>query len=141
MSPQVRRVYLDANMLIYMIDGTVEHMARATAIVASFQADSDMFSSEITLGECLRGALRQSNRGSASNYLSVLENEDFITLEPVSLSIIRRAAHLGAELNMKLIDAIHVATAETLRCSVFLTNDRGIRAPAGIEFRYLTDGP
>ena len=39
---------------------------------------------------------------------------------------------------MKLVDAIHVATAEAMGCSVFLTNDRGIRAPAGIELRYLS---
>jgi predicted nucleic acid-binding protein len=136
-----RRIYLDANILIYMIDGTAEYMVQATQLVASFQDGSDMCSSEITVGECLRGALRLSNSSSASNYLGALENEEFITLEPVTLPIIKRAAQLGAELNMKLLDAIHVATAESLGCSVFLTNDRGIRAPAGIELRYLTAEP
>jgi predicted nucleic acid-binding protein len=67
-----------------------------------------------------------------------LSNPEFISLEPVSLALIKRAAVLGAELNIKLIDAIHVATAEALGCEVFLTNDRGILAPAGIELRYLS---
>ena len=35
------------------------------------------------------------------------------------------------------VDAINVATAEMLGCTVFLTNDRGIRAPAGIAIEAL----
>ncbi|WP_274534852.1 hypothetical protein [Rhizobium sp. LCM 4573] len=45
---------------------------------------------------------------------------------------------MGAELNMKLLDALHVATAEALNCGVFLTNDRGIRVPEGIEIHHLS---
>lgn len=71
-------------------------------------------------------------------YLDMFSDADFISLAPVTIEIIKRAAFLGADLNMKLLDAIHVATAESLDCSIFLTNDRGIRAPAGIQLRYLT---
>ncbi len=98
-----------------------------------------LFSSEITLGECLRRVPRDAPDVSAV-FLAILSNADFISLEPVSLALIKRAAALGAELNIKLIDAIHVATAEALQCDVFLTNDRGISAPAGIELRYLSTG-
>ena len=53
--------------------------------------------------------------------------------------LVRRAAELGADFKMKLVDALHVATAEALGCEVLLTNDRGIRAPAGIELRHLSE--
>ncbi|CDZ66758.1 hypothetical protein [Neorhizobium galegae] len=43
-------------------------------------------------------------------FLAILSNAGFISLKPVSLALIKRAA----ELNIKLIDAIHVATAEAL---------------------------
>jgi predicted nucleic acid-binding protein len=133
MSQVARRVYLDTNMLIYLIDGAPGYMMKAKEAIASFKGKADLFTSEMTWGECLRGALRHGNSGSAAIYVSALENENFITLKPVSLALIKRAAELGAELNMKLIDAIHAATVEALQCDVFLTNDRGIRAPAGIE--------
>ncbi len=67
----------------------------------------------------------------------LLQNPDFMSLAPVTLAIIERAAQLGAEMNMRLIDALHMATAEALACTVFMTNDRGIRAPAGISLQHL----
>ena len=48
-----------------------------------------------------------------------------------------RVLEIGAELRLKLVDAIHVATAEALGCRTFLTNDRGIRAPVGIALETL----
>jgi len=57
----------------------------------------------------------------------------------VTRPLVRRAAELGADFKMKLVDALHVATAEALGCEVLLTNDRGIRAPAGIELRHLSE--
>lgn len=131
------RVYIDANIFIYLVDGSPEYKSSAAQDIDAFRGQAIFFSSQMTLGECLRGALRRHNSRSAADYSSLLE-AGFITLEPVSLALIKRAASLGADLNMKLIDAIHVATAEALGCDVFLTNDRGIRAPAGIELRYLS---
>ena len=137
------RVYVDSNVLIYYVDGSPRFKSPAENILKAFvQRGRKLLSSEITVGECLRGVPRDA-RDVSDVFLSILGNENFITLEPVTLPLIKRAAALGAELNMKLIDmkfidAIHVATAEASQCSVFLTNDRGIRAPAGIELRYLS---
>ncbi|MDR6757460.1 putative nucleic acid-binding protein [Mycoplana sp. BE70] len=51
--------------------------------------------------------------------------------------VIVQAAEIAAELKLKLPDAIHVATAIVAGCDAFLSNDRGIRAPAGIEIQHL----
>lgn len=131
-------VYVDSNVLIYYVDGSPGFKSLAeNAVMAFIRSERRLFSSEITVGECLRGVPRDAPDVSAV-FLTILSNADFISLEPVSLALIKRAAALGAELNMKLVDAIHVATAEALQCEVFLTNDRSIRAPAGIELRYLS---
>ena len=82
--------------------------------------------------------MRAGDQETTAAFLTILEDKAFICLVDLTRSIIKRAALLGSELNMKLIDAIHVATAEALQCNVFLTNDRGIRAPAGIGLRYLS---
>ena len=105
----------------------------------SVEPETELVSSELTLGECLQGALRRGNHDSADVYRRLLFDREFITLAPVTLPLIERAAELGASLTMKLIDSLHVATAESCGCHLFMTNDRGIRAPAGLALRYLSD--
>ncbi|MGN7294335.1 type II toxin-antitoxin system VapC family toxin [Rhizobium sp. SAFR-030] len=133
-----RRTYLDSNIIIYLVDGEPVRQTGTARLIRSLKLDTDFVTSEMTVGECLRGAFRRSNRGSAQSYRDLLLNPEFVALVPVDLALIQRATELGAELNMKLIDAIHVATAEALSCDVFLTNDRGIRAPAAVALRYLS---
>lgn len=134
-----RRVYLDANILIYLLEGN--HMRRAevrTILAAHLNEKDELYSSEFVIGECLRGAWRHGPF-LVDAYRQMLSNREFITLAPVTLPLIERAAELGASLTMKLIDSLHVATAEACGCHLFMTNDRGIRAPAGLALRYLSD--
>ena len=97
-----------------------------------------LVTSELTVGECLAGALRQDRR-LAQTYLDLFDRTELLEVADVTRPLVRRAAELGAALRMKLLDALHVATAEALRCEVLLTNDRGIRAPAGIALRHLSE--
>lgn len=46
-------------------------------------------------------------------------------LIPVTLSLLRGAANLRANTNLKTPDAIHAATAINAGCTLFLTNDNG----------------
>ena len=131
------RFYIDSNLLIYYVEGAADLKSKTVALFADCLGDGGvLFASEIAAGECLIGALR-SNGSLASAYRHLLYDSPILSLAPLTLRIVDRAAVIGAELNLKLIDAIHVATAEALSCSVFLTNDRGIRAPAGIEIRHI----
>jgi predicted nucleic acid-binding protein len=139
MSKMRRRIYLDTNILIYAVDGDLLYRAKVQDMLNELEPDTELISSELTLGECLRGALRRGNQDSAEGYRHLLLDRDFITLAPVTLPIIERAAQLGAEMNMRLIDALHMATAEALACTVFMTNDRGIRAPAGVSLQHLEE--
>jgi predicted nucleic acid-binding protein len=134
-----RRVYLDANILIYLLEGSQARRAEVRKMLAAHLGEEHAFhSSELVVGECLRGAWRQGP-ALVDAYRRMLSNREFITLAPVTLSLIERAAELGAELNMKLIDSLHVATAEFCGCHLFMTNDRGIRAPAGLLLQYLSE--
>ena len=48
------------------------------------------------------------------------------------------AAEIAATASMKLIDALHVATAISSGCKFFLTNDRGIRSSEQLEVIVLS---
>ncbi|KKX25367.1 type II toxin-antitoxin system VapC family toxin [Rhizobium sp. LC145] len=131
------KVYVDSNILIYYVDGTTDLKAAAQRSLKSHvDKGRRLFSSELTLGECLRGAWR--DKDVAATFLTILEDDAFISLTGLNRAIIGRAAEIGAELNMKLVDALHVATAEALNCGVFLANDRGIRVPDRIEIYHLS---
>jgi predicted nucleic acid-binding protein len=132
------RAYVDSNILIYAIEGEAPLKAlAASALEQLIREGRSLVTSELTVGECLAGALRH-DRKLAEAYLDLFERANLLETADVTRPLVRRAAELGARFNMKLLDALHVATAEANGCEVFLTNDRGIRAPAGIELRGLT---
>jgi predicted nucleic acid-binding protein len=58
---------------------------------------------------------------------------------PVSRDILVAAARLRAETNMKLPDAIHIATAQITGCSYLLTNDSHLRAIPGLTILSLAE--
>lgn len=56
----------------------------------------------------------------------------WLSVVPVDRAILVRAARPSPDLGLKLPDAIHVASAAAAGCDVLLSNDRRIKAPAGI---------
>jgi predicted nucleic acid-binding protein len=135
------RIYLDSNIIIYRVEGEPALRASVRHLLRTFTREgARFFTSGMAVGECLIGAYKKSPSNEGA-FHSAFTNPDFVSVVDVTHPIIERAAVLGAQLNMKLVDSIHVATAEALECSVFLTNDRGIRALAGIELQYLSAKP
>lgn len=127
------RIYVDANIFIYYIDGAPSLKAAAhQTILGHLSAGAMLVTSEVTIGECLRG-LRHDDENLIEAFTSVLENPAYLSLVPVTRTVIKRAATLGSLFNLNLVDAIHVATAEASGCDGFLTNDRRIRTPAAIS--------
>jgi predicted nucleic acid-binding protein len=62
-----------------------------------------------------------------------------ITLFPIRDSILRLAAQLRTTSNLKIPDAIHAATALNIGCTLFLTNDAGLRTVPGLSVVVLKD--
>jgi predicted nucleic acid-binding protein len=57
----------------------------------------------------------------------------------ITQTILRDAAHLRATTNIKTPDAIHAATALNVGCTLFLTNDTGLRNVSGLTVVVLED--
>ncbi len=130
------RAYIDSNIIIYMVEGEAGLKALAvSALDRCLREGYLLVTSEMTVGECLTGALRRDH-GAVDAYRDLFDRGALLDVVDVTRAIVRRAAELAAEFNLKLLDALHVATAEAWGCEVFLTNDRGIRAPAGVELRH-----
>jgi predicted nucleic acid-binding protein len=122
-------LYLDSNILIYLVEG---HAHLSELVLAAFHEVETqgvaLYTSEITLTECLNGAYRAGLEGLAQTYLDLLGTDDFITLLQVNSDVCVEAARLGAEHRLKTIDAIHLASATLAGCQALLSNDSAFRS-------------
>ncbi len=139
LSSDHRRVALDANVLIYLLEGSEEFRARAGAVVDALD-DGVLAASMATVGqvEILAGPARI---GDASIFERTADEIRSIglTLVPLTMAVAEDAAWLRGQRGLDLADAIHVASALAGGATAFITNDRRIRAQAGIEVFYLDD--
>ena len=133
-------VYLDANIIIYIVEGYATHRAILRDLVKAL--DDRAFramTSELTLAEVLVGAFRAPDRRYEAVYSNVLSGREPIEVIPVGRDILIGAARLRAESRMRLPDAIHVATARTHQCDLLLTNDHRLQAAAGVTVVTLAE--
>ena len=91
------------------------------------RGDLEVISSELTLIETLVGPLKRGDAALAADYETVLASPG-IRLLPITASILRAGARLRAHVaQLRTPDALHAATAESLACSLLITNDRAFR--------------
>jgi predicted nucleic acid-binding protein len=125
------RVYLDANVVIYAVEGFADVAAQTQALLLALDASEIVaVTSELTLAEVLVKPLRDQNQAGVAAYQAFLTPTPVLQLVPVSRDVLEEAARLRATTNLRLPDAIHLATARLAGCDSFLTND-DLFKPAG----------
>lgn len=132
------RAYLDTNIFIYLLEGEKGLQDAAERVfIAARNAGVHLASSEIALAECLYGAHRRNDRELTQKYRSIFQPDERFGLLPVDLVALEMAASIGPHCGLKLIDAIHVATALNAGCDLFVTNDRRIRDRPELKVAHL----
>ncbi|BAU16028.1 PilT protein domain protein (plasmid) [Leptolyngbya sp. NIES-3755] len=126
---QGNRVYLDANIWIYALEA---HPNFSTALAELFQAIDQggltAVTSELSLAETLVKPMLDQKVPRQIEYRQAISSRQYLRVIPIQRSLLIEAARLRATSNLKLPDAIHVATALTTQCTTFLTNDQGLRS-------------
>ncbi len=126
-------VYVDTSTVIYSVEKFPEYLPLLAPLWLRLQAgEIEIISSELILMETLVLPLRNSDPMLINAYEQLLSSSE-MRLIPISQSILRQAANLRATTSLKTPDAIHAATALSISCNQFLTNDKG--------FRSITDLP
>ena len=123
-----RRLYLDTAPLIYYFEvnaAYIERMDRVFALIATSQIAT--FSAVHILTEIMVKPLQEGNQELAEEYRDILVNNDAYTLIPVTLPIAGSAADLRARYNLRIPDALHVASAISSGCDALVTNDAGLK--------------
>ena len=128
-SDAVPRVYLDANVFIYAIEGSADVADPLRQLFGLLQAGRAIgVTSELTLAEVLPKASSVQRR----NYLNMIVWSRIFDLRPVSRDLLIETAEYREHAGMpKLPDAIHVVTAIRTQCRTVLSADLRLKLPVG----------
>ncbi|MEH2013433.1 type II toxin-antitoxin system VapC family toxin [Nostoc sp.] len=120
-------IYIDTPVVIYSMEWNPDYYSLLQPLWLKFQTgEIQIISSELILMEALVLPLRNNDTFLINAYEELLLSQN-MQLVPISQSILRQAANLRATTNLKTPDAIHAATALSVNCNQFITNDKGFR--------------
>ncbi|EBU8132015.1 VapC toxin family PIN domain ribonuclease [Salmonella enterica subsp. enterica serovar Java] len=132
-------IYLDANVLIALIEASLPLTDGQAAFVANIDSGKIVaVTSELALAECLVKPLADSNVKAVEAYNQLFSEAGNLSVRPVSRAILTSAAALRAATRLKLPDAIHLATANEAGCSEFVTADSDFKAVGCVAVRNWT---
>lgn len=132
-------VYIDTAPLIYSVEKHSEYESSLRPLwVASKSGAIQVITSELALLETLVGPLKQGDSVLVDVYTELLTGTE-MRLLPITLDVLKDAARLRADTNMKTPDAIHAATALAAGCDLFVTNDGGFRRVASLPVVIISE--
>lgn len=135
-----KKVYIDANPIIYFLEGNPEFNKIITAIFTARNYHSfEAVSGELCLAETLVKPLKQQNALLISQ-IHQLFDSSFIQLLPHNRPIFELSADIRANNGLKTPDSIHVATALYYQVDVFITADNHLaKKPFNLDIINLND--
>ena len=137
---QGRKVYLDANIFIYTLEGMEPWADLLSDVFAGLTAGKlSAVTSSLSLSECLVLPFKHKKNELVAVYREALLPSHYLTTVPIDDRVLISAANIRAQTGLKLPDAIHAATALTQQCTAMLTNDPGFKRVPGIELFLLSD--
>jgi predicted nucleic acid-binding protein len=147
--PALPLAYIDANVFIDLVEGLPELSRAVEPLFTLLQNRAGLaVTSEVTLAEVLAPTKSrdQAKPELRVYYLDLLTSGRFVDLHPVSRDILYDTSSLRERGPLRLVDAIHLATAMRAGCSFLVSRDAGfgrfstlieIAAPGSPAFQQL----
>ena len=134
------RYYFDSNIFIYAFEYATEiSFAARRAFERVEDGAATAVTSIYTLGEIPPHAIRNDGLALQTTYRSLFEDMSGIDIVPITAELMEAAARIVADVQLRLPDAIHIASAIHARCDALLTEDTGIRSMNQIPVIRLSD--
>ena len=134
------RVYIDTNVFIYFFD---QHAEYFDIVVPFFQLFNDglslAYTGDAAVAETLYKPYQADDTERVSEFKLFFSDDEFITVLPHNSKVFEMAAELSPKRGMKLIDALHYATAYNAGCQFILTNDMGFKSSEAVEVIHLQE--
>lgn len=134
-----RRIGLDSNILIYLLETSGPLADAAARIVDAIDAGTtEAVLSTVGLIEILAGPARAGDAAAFELTADALRD---LLIRVVSLdrATAEDAAWIRGSLGIGLEDAVHLASARNAGATAFVTNDRRLRSIPRLEVLYLDD--
>ncbi len=134
------RLYLDANPIIYAIEGVPEFRTAALGWIERAEGEGGaVITSRLSRLECRVRPLREGNTELLARFEGFFAREG-LELAEISADVVETATALRAAHGFRPPDAIHLATAVLAHADVFLTGDRNLARCPGLNVEVLA-GP
>lgn len=137
---QGQKVYLDANIFIYALEGIEPWATCLAEVFASLEAGKwQAVTSSLSIAECLVKPFDLSREDLVQLYRTAFSPRPHLTIVPLREEILVSAARLRGLHKFKLPDALHISTALDQGCTSFMTNDAGFRRAPSIKCQLLSE--
>jgi uncharacterized protein len=131
-------LYLDSNIFIFSVEqGNPWSEVLRGLFEAVDERSIEVFTSELTLAEVLAKPLALGAHDLVEKYEQFLASDSVVRVTPIDRPILRLASMLRSQMGVKLMDAIHVATAKHYSCDLFLSQDKALGRKLSGELRWL----
>lgn len=131
-------VYLDSNIVIYLVEQPPIWGAKVLVELAAFRASGHEFAtSDASRLECLVVPYRAKDERLLTDY-GAFFRDPALQVVPLSAAVCERAALIRAEQNLKPPDTLHLAAAVEAGCGIFLTGDSQLLRFTGLKVEVLT---
>ena len=116
-------VYVDSNIVIYLVEQPTLFGPQASARVATFAAAGDrIVVSDLTRLECRVHVITMGDSITLAQYDHFF-HQAVERVMPLTSAVVDRATIIRARHRFKTPDALHLAAALESGCQLFLTND------------------
>ena len=134
-----RRVALDSNVLIYLVEGAGGRGEIAGRLVSTLlERGIEIVLATVGLSEILAGPARTGDVAGFEALADELRDLR-LRLVPLDASLAEDAAWLRGRAGLDLLDAIHRASARAAGATLFVTTDRDIPSTSQLRVGYLDD--
>ena len=135
-----QRVYFDSNIFIYFLDGhPVYFSAVARLLNACLTREIFGATGDVAVAEVMVDAYKQTDVGLIARFKQFFGQEQFLSIAGHNTTVFDDAAQLAARNGLKFVDALHLATATSIGCTAFVTNDRRIASIERVQVVQLAD--
>ena len=129
-----QRVYIDTNYLIYFLDRAELYFDVVAPIFqACDRGDFLGFTGDAAVCEVMVHPYRNKSPSEIARGKSLFSREGFLTVLRHDANTFDLTAQIRAESNMRMLDALHYATALQAGCRFMLTNDHDFKTGTTLE--------
>jgi predicted nucleic acid-binding protein len=122
-----RRIAVDSNVLIYLLEGHAEFGPLARSFVrAAEKAGNRLLISALAIAETAAGPAFEGDETMADRYADAILSIPFMDVVPLGPTLAVDAAAYAGRYHLRMLDAVHLASALGAGASALLTNDRRI---------------